>query len=88
MEVSSRNNAQTDTDFMKAVHKLMKKMHIFTHLNITTFYFLYLSELLTVKMSWNPSAITVCKFIKSNSPQKKRCELTSFFLHAVQFLMD
>lgn len=61
---------QTGADFTKAVHKLMKKICIFTHINITTFCLLYLSELLTVKRSWNPSAITVRKFIKSK-PKKQ-----------------
>lgn len=70
MTVRPSNNLQTGTDFMKAVHKLIKKIHIFTHLNITTFYLLYLLELFTVKRSRNPSAITVYKFIKSK-PKKQ-----------------
>ena len=70
MNLSPNSTVQTGTDFMKAVHKLMKKIHIFTHLNITTFYLLYLLELLKVKRSWNPSAITLYKFIKSK-PKKQ-----------------
>lgn len=72
---------QRGTDFMKAVHKVMKKICIFTHLNITFFFFFLqcLLELLTIKMSWNPSAITVHKFIKSKPKNQGDASLLHSF---------
>lgn len=65
--VNDSANMQTGTDFMKPVHKLIKKICNFIHLKTTTLSLLYLWELFTVKRSRNVSAITVCKLLKSKS---------------------
>lgn len=79
-----RTNIQTGTDFMKAVHKLMKKICIFTHLKTTTSSLLYLLQLLTVKRSQNLSAITVCKLFKS----KPKSQRDVRFLHSFCMLFS